>query len=218
LLAKIDAVLACEDESPLNWNDLYGILSDMNSVETALVTELAMSDAYYVLEKEPYSTLALITKGEALFPPSLHQKVPEAIFDMQEAGKCLAFEVPTAAAFHIHRATETVLRRYWNVVAASQAKPKQRNIGVYLNAMKRLKCGDEKVIAALSQMKDLHRNPIIHPDESLDMQEAIALVGIANSVVAAMLKEIPDAEPGQPELPGIGSAANDLTVVEAIRR
>lgn len=206
LMAVIDRFLGQDDTAQVAWEEEVALITALNNFETALLSEASMADAYYVLEKEPYSTLALVTKGESLFPPSLVKKVPEAVTDMREAGKCLAYEIPTAAAFHIHRATEAVLRRYWSVVAATQAKPKQRNIGVYLAAMKRLKCGDEKVIAALTQMKDLHRNPIIHPDDSLDLQEALALAGIANSVVAAMLKQIPDVKLDQPEIPGLGGA------------
>ncbi len=93
------------------------------------------------------------------------------------------------------RAVEAVLRGYWEVVTGNQPKPKQRSIGVYLAALIKLGCGNPKIIAALTQMKDLHRNVIIHPEETLDMDEAVALLGIANSVAAAMLKEMPEIEP-----------------------
>jgi len=37
-------------------------------------------------------------------------KVPSALFDAREAGKCLAYELPTACGFHIFRATESATR------------------------------------------------------------------------------------------------------------
>lgn len=197
---RIDLLIGRPSDTQFTFYEYMALLGDVNTFEVLLNSELSMGDAYYVLEKKPYSTLTLVTEGERLFPANVLDKVPESYGDLREAGRCLAFEVPTAAAFHIHRATEAVLRRYWHVVTGKQAKPKQRSIGVYLAAMKKLKCGDEKVIAALTQMKDLHRNVIIHPEETLDMNEAIGLVGIANSVVAAMLKEIPDWQPEQPDL------------------
>jgi hypothetical protein len=73
-------------------------------------------------------------------------------------------------------------------------------MGVYLAALKKNECGDGKVIAALTQMNELHRNPTIHPEDTLTLEETIALLGMANSVVAAMLKEIPELVPDQPEL------------------
>lgn len=201
LLQRIDALIARPEESLFTWDDYLGLSGDLNNFEIVLNSDYSMADAYYVQDKKPFSTLALITEGETLFPPDLVYKVPEAIHDLLAAGKCLAFEVGTAAAFHIHRATEAVLRRYWEAVTSNAPKPRTRSIGVYLAAMKRLACGDSKVVAALSQMNELHRNPTIHPEAHLDMSEAIALVGIANSVVAAMLKEIPRDEEAQPKLP-----------------
>jgi hypothetical protein len=200
LAIRLDALLGRDDDSQFSFSDLLEISGDLNRFETVLNSELSIADAYYVLEKKPYSTITLVTEGESLFPPNILDKVPEAATDLREAGKCLAFEVPTAAAFHVHRAAEAVLRKYWEAVTGNAPKPKARSIGVYLAAMKKLKCGDEKVIAALTQMTELHRNPTIHPGELLDMPEAIALVGIANSVVAAMLKEMPDVTEDQPDL------------------
>ena len=207
LLVRIGALLSRGDTEVIPFNEQLSLLTELNTFENALLAEASMADAYYVLEKEPYSTLALITKGASLFPPNTLVKVPEAERDLNEVGKCIAFELPTAAAFHIHRATEAVLRRYWTAVSGNLPKPKLRTIGVYLAAMKKNKCGDGKVIAALSQMNELHRNPTIHPEDMLSLDEAIALLGIANSVVAAMLKEIPDVQPEQPQLPGMGALA-----------
>jgi hypothetical protein len=47
------------------------------------------------------------------------------------------------------------------------------------------------VIAALQQLKDLHRNVLFHPEESLDTDGAVALIGISQSVVSAMIQDIP---------------------------
>ena len=50
----------------------------------------------------------------SLFAPNVLNSLPPiAQFDFGEAGKCIAFERPTAAAFHILRATEGVLRFYY---------------------------------------------------------------------------------------------------------
>lgn len=128
----------------------------------------------------------------------LPRKVPEALNELREAGKCIAFEIPTAAAFHIYGAIELILRRYWTVTTGGRPNPKQRSIGVYLAALKKNDCGDPKVIAALEQLKDLHRNVVVHPDETLLGEDAIALVGMANSVAAAMLKALPYVETNPP--------------------
>ncbi len=172
--------------------------------EPVLTGELSVADAYYVEEKPPYSTVRLMTEGECLFPPDLADKVPEAVADMKEAGKCLAFELATACGFHTMRAMECVLRRYWSTVTKNKPHPRQRNLGVYLNKLEEGGHGPPKVIAALRQIKDLHRNELNHPGDALELEEAIALLGLARSAVTAMLSAIapaplmltpPDADP-----------------------
>lgn len=207
LLNQIDQLLGRDDNAEFDFDSFLNLLNPLSNFENALLSEAAMADVYYVLEKEPYSTLSLATKGETLFPPQTIEKVPEATADLQAAGQCIAFELPTAAAFHILRATEAVLRRYWASVAGNVPKPKLRTVGVFLAALRKHELGDNKVIAALGQMNELHRNPTIHPDENLNLDEAIALLGIANSVVASMLKVIPKVIPDEPELPGIAGIA-----------
>ena len=78
-----------------------------------------------------------------------------------------------------------------------------RNIGDYLSKLKELKKGDAKVLAALKDLKDLHRNPLVHPEHSLEnADEAIALLGGVQAVIIPMLKEIPAQPlPGQTALP-----------------
>jgi hypothetical protein len=95
------------------------------------------------------------------------------------------------AGFHAFRVTESVLRKYYSHVTGGQAQPKVRNIGVYLNALKQSNKGDAKILAALKQMTDLHRNPLIHPEVILTTEESIATLGIARSVITAMLTVLP---------------------------
>ena len=127
-----------------------------------------------------------------MFPDELTTKVPDAIFDIKEAGKCMAFELPTAAGFHLHRAIEAVLHRYYDAVTDGTERPKTRNIGDYLKKMNEMNVGDSKVKSALKDLKDLHRNPLIHPEDSLEsIDDVIALLGSIHAVVVHMLKKIP---------------------------
>ena len=139
--------------------------------------------------------ISLLAFGENLFPSDLASKVPEAIFDAKEAGKCLAYEVPTACGFHVFRVAESVLRKYYSHVTGGTAAPKVRSLGVYVAALKQMKKGDDKILAALKQMTDLHRNPLIHPETVLTVDESIAIIGIARSAITAMLADLPVVPP-----------------------
>ena len=56
----------------------------------------------------------LLPNTGGLFAPNVFGKLPKiARSDFEKAGKCIAFELPTVAAFHILRATESNLRYYY---------------------------------------------------------------------------------------------------------
>jgi hypothetical protein len=180
--------------------DLAGTLTELeiakihgaiSAFEPVLRADLSIADAYYVTRKGGYDTITLITNAEALFPEAIRTKVQSAIPEIQEAGKCLAFELCTASGIHIMRALEVVLKAYFKAVTKGEPLPKNRNIGAYLKKLEGGGYGDKKTIAALTQIKDLHRNPLVHPDETLTKDEAIGLWGIVISATGAMLKAIP---------------------------
>lgn len=175
----------------LGMNEVYSVTSAAKDFQTIVRAELGISDAYFVSRKAAYDTLALVQNAEAMFSPDLPSKVKEAIPEIREAGKCLAYELSTAAGFHLFRALELVLRSYWAVVAKGKPQPKQKNLGVYLDHLEKGNFGDKKVRATLKQIKDLHRNTLIHPEDVLQVDDAIGLFGIAQSAINAMLKAIP---------------------------
>lgn len=171
--------------------ELADIKQKFEQYKTVLLAELQSLTSYFVTQKGGFNNFALLGAGENLFPSDLPTKVPEALRDVREAAKCLAFEVPTACGFHVFRATESVLRRYYTEVTGGQPHPKVRNFGIYVKKLRQLKCGDERVIAAIEQMTKLHRNPIIHPEVILTLEEALATLGMARSAMTAMLTALP---------------------------
>jgi hypothetical protein len=103
----------------------------------------------------------------------------------------MAWELPTAAGFHLHRANESVLHCWYDSVSNGQTRPAGRNIGDYLKVVNEQNLGSAKIRSALKDLKDLHRNPLIHPEDSLEsVDEAIALLGSIQAVVVSMLKDI----------------------------
>lgn len=117
--------------------------------------------------------------------------MPDVLFDLREAGKCIAFDLGTAAGFHLLRVLETVIRAYWGVVMDGQPLPISRNLGSYIQKMEDAKKGDPKVLTALRQIKDRHRNELMHPEEKLTLDESIALLGIVQSAIVPMLSVLP---------------------------
>ena len=159
------------------------------------MAELNILPTFLVVEKEGYDINALIDNGYKLFPSTTLSKCPEAANDMVDAGKALAYELPVACGFHVFRATEAVLRRYWDHITNGQPKPKSNTIGKYATELEKGGFGNKKIWEALKQLASLHRNPVVHPEAILTVEEAIATLGIARSVMGAMLRDMPDIQP-----------------------
>jgi len=141
-----------------------------------------------------YSTTLLIDEGESLLPPSARDAVTDYVRnEFHEAGKCLAFNVSTAAGFHLARGVESALRNYYDVLSARKPRPKTKSgkdcpMVRYIDEVQGW--ADPKVIATLRQFADLHRNPINHPEAVLTDDEAITLVGITVSCITGMVNDV----------------------------
>jgi hypothetical protein len=172
------------------------VTAALNAFETVLKTELHIAAAYYVSRKAGYDSDVLVSNAEQIFPSTLGVKVPAAIVDIREAGRCLAFELSTASGFHVLRGTETVARSYWKAVTSGAPFPRLKTLGTFAAKLEEAGKGNRKTVETLKQISSLHRNPLMHPNESLDLEEAIGLFGICCSGISAMLKEIPNPPTG----------------------
>lgn len=157
------------------------------------LSEISTLPVFLVQPKDNYDVALLIDRGSGLFPPALTKKVPETAFDAGEVGKALAFQLPTACGFHTFRVLESVLKRYWDVSTGGDPRPEPATIGKMAADLENKKKGDVKVTESLKQFAKLHRNPTTHSDVALSDEEAIGTLGIARSIIAAMLKALPDA-------------------------
>ncbi|MDG4855401.1 hypothetical protein P9264_22975 [Mesorhizobium sp. WSM4982] len=171
--------------------EVYWVKSQVEQYKTALLAEIGVLHAYFVVQKGAFDSWSLLMFGENLFPADLGSKVPEAIFDAKEAGKSLAYETPTAAGFHLFRVLECVLRRYYTHETDGKAQPKVRNIAVYVNAMQQAQKGDPRTLFLIKEISDRFRNPLIHPDAVLTVDDAIAVHGLVRAAVSEMLKTLP---------------------------
>ena len=177
-------------EGTVNQYDMFVLKQSYEQYKTVLLADLAILHSYFVSQKGAYDTWSLLMFGENLFPADLAIKVPEAVFDAKEAGKCLAYENGTAAGFHIFRVLELVLRRYYSHATGGRPQPKVRNIAVYVNAMRQAGKGDEKVLFLVKEISDRFRNPLIHPDAVLSIDAAIATHGLVRTAVTDMLQPL----------------------------
>ena len=205
LFNLITAAIEMPDDQKMDWYSAYQIRKTTEEFETVLSAELQSLNTYFVSKKGIYSTQELIERTENFVPESIRKQLPEqCVIDIRQAGKCLAFDIPTAAAFHILRATESVIRLYYKNITGHMPKPKLRNWGAYIKNLEAAGA-DKKITAFLDHIREMHRNPILHPEEMLSSEEAMVLLGAASSSIVQMINEI-QKKSNEPEL-ALGASA-----------
>ncbi len=175
-------------EYELSWQDVYPIKNSLKEFQIVWQTELGKMDTYFISQKGIYSTSDLIERADNVLPMEIANVLQGSIrSDLRQAGRCLAFDLATAAGFHIIRALEGVLRDFYCPTFLG-TKPKARNWNGYIQCLKSTGA-DIKILAILDQIRSLHRNPTIHPQEVLTINEAMTLFGIAQSAIVAMVED-----------------------------
>lgn len=174
-------------EYELSWQDVYLITNGLKEFQIVWQTELGKMDTYFISQKGIYSTSDLIERADNVLPIEIAHALSESIrSDLRQAGRCLAFDLATATGFHIMRALEGVLRDFYCPTFLG-TKPKARDWNGYIQCLKSTDA-DPKILAILDQIRSLHRNPTIHPQEVLTINEAMTLFGIAQSAIVAMVE------------------------------
>ena len=193
-------------EEPVSPHTVSAVVQRTREFETVLANELPGLATYAVSTKGIYSTDDLISHAEHHIPESMRRVLSEkASEDLQQAGKCLAFEVATASAFHMWRAVESVMDSYHEGLTGKTFAEAgvTRNWGQYISALQNAAAQD-KITVFLDHIRKEYRNPISHPEDTLDPDEAFALFGAAMSAITQMLRAITEAKKPRPISPPDG--------------
>lgn len=167
---------------------LHNLLQALDQFESVFKPEIAQLHTYLATQKGAYDVRTLIEDGEKLFPTALKQCCPDAIEDVKAGARCLVFDLYTASAFHFHRVNETVLLAYLESLKIDPMP--ERSMGKYIAALETAEA-PPGIVSCLRDVKNMHRNPLMHPEESIDnVDDAIALRNAIHCSVNAMLKEM----------------------------
>jgi hypothetical protein len=145
---------------------------------------------FMVTPKAIYDTRQLIENPEEKFSPAVVAVLPpQTIADLKQAGKCLAFEVPTACAFHVCRGTEALILKYYEVLTGHIWPHHQRDWGKYIKELESINV-PSRITSRLAEIKVMERNPYIHPDTDVTLEEAPVVFDMCNGVIFWMAQEI----------------------------
>ena len=153
--------------------------------------------------KGGYDVDILTLAPKNAFPPNLLQKVPEAKYDITECAKALAFELPTACGFHLMRIFEAVLKKYYLITLTLQdsnlleKNGRNKTIGTLIQELLDNSTPDKEknnkinaVIDILKSIKDNYRNPLIHLEINMKIQEVLVLFGVIYGAISLMLEKL----------------------------
>jgi len=160
----------------------------LREFETILAAQGPTLHSLVLAQLRGFSMSILIERAEENFSPEVIRIVEcEAKKDIQEAGRCLAFELPTAAGIHLMRAFGKVLRRYFERLTGESSEGTDT-----LTMIERLRergTAHPKTLAILEQIRDFHADPLGH-EAFLGMDEALELFDIAKSAITAMASQL----------------------------
>jgi hypothetical protein len=160
--------------------------------ETVFKNDTPSMEVFWVQQKGIYRTEDLIDHAELHLPDSMSNYLSsQAKVDLRAAGRCLAFNLPTATAFHVWRALEVTFGEYYVSLAGKSFENAKiaRNWGAYIKALNDAGA-DVKITGNLDHIRAEYRNPVIHPNVNVQPEEAFGLLGIGFSAITQVLSEI----------------------------
>ena len=181
-----------EENYRLNKTEARALFRIMDKIFNTVKAESEKIFLFSVTEKR-IDVNKLLNNVESLFAREVFNFLSDEIqYDFKESGKCIAYECPTASAFHVLRGFEGLLRELLNKLNP-QKNTSEMNLGSVIRELKKLNIPDLRVLLDNSdRIRDNYRNPTSHPDKIFDIDEAQDLfplcVGIVNEIISYMKK------------------------------
>jgi hypothetical protein len=126
----------CRGDAVLSEQQFRALESDVSELRAALEAELTGTYAYS-LSPGGEELQALLDDPAALFAPGIYATVPEpARLDLTAAAHCIAFELPTAAAFHLMRAVDSVVQAFYASSSTSRRRTDHNELFARLNRIR----------------------------------------------------------------------------------
>lgn len=159
-----------------------------NGIFVMLSDESQRSYILKVQDQRYLSSYSLVEKIEDCFPKECWELIEKpAKREFEECGKCLSLERYTASGFHALRGVECVIRQY--LVKLTGDLPKKRDWGFYIEKLEK-SGADAKLVAILNNIKTLDRNPLMHPEDWLNIDDAVGIFTTAQAAIVRLVEGI----------------------------
>jgi hypothetical protein len=162
------------------------------TLRNTLQAELLTVQAFVVTPKR-LDIDKLLNDIGSLMSPGIFSALPQITqYDLMEAGKCIAFERPTAAAFHLLRATEAVLRHFYCTLIHTKRVSPLLWAPMVQDLRTRQKTKKHTTLYNnLDNIRLSYRNPTQHPEVTYDIHEAQDLAPLCFEAITRMTRIAP---------------------------
>lgn len=187
-LVKLKEELALQlSEDRLNDDQAQRLKEIIKDLRLILTAETSGKFAFTVTEKR-IDVEKLLSDVKSLMPTGVFEAISNfAKYDFEQAGRAIAFELPTAAAFHLLRGTEAVLREFYCSIV-KQKRVKQLLWGDMINSLESRRAPPPTEITyLLRHIKDSFRNPTQHPEKIYEIDEVQNLFSLCTDAISRMI-------------------------------
>lgn len=158
-------------------------------LQATIFAESAGKVAYIATDRR-YTIKALTEDIGSIFGEGVFDKIPDiAKYDFEQAGLALAYDLPTAAAFHLMRGAEACLRYFYERIQRQNRIKEPRLWKAMTDHLAKRSSPPPKVLLdALDNVRANFRNPTQHPEKVYDMDEAQDLMALSADVTSRMIR------------------------------
>lgn len=173
--------------------DEASVLGDRARIVRETVLAEASGKIAFIATDKRYTVQKLLEDVGSLFGEGIFDGLSDiAKFDFIEGGKALAYELPTAAAFHILRGTEASLRDFYVRVVKRDRIKEPRMWGPIVSDLRgKRKAPPALLLDNLDSLRANFRNPTQHPEKVYDLDEAQDLLALAIDSINRMARFTP---------------------------
>lgn len=172
-----------------------GIPTQISKFRNAFSSECNEVSIYSVGMVSIYNTSALVERASSRIPEPFRNYLPQqTLTEFDQAGKCLAFGLSTGCGFHALRGLELVMEYALKKYGWSKKKPS--NWDQYVKAFVELGANNDgfspspKVSSMIDRMRQIDRNPIMHPEDTLDESAADMLFGLCAITATELIRDL----------------------------
>jgi hypothetical protein len=184
-----------EDKAVLSAEQVAKLKSMITVLRITLESEVKGIESFFITPKI-IDVTKLLDGVPSLFAPGVFNSLPViARYDFSEAGKCIAFERPTAAAFHTLRGTEDCLKHFY-CSFIRRKRVKDLMWGPMVNDL-RANAKTKKFETLNNNLDNIRlsfRNPTQHPEKIYDIHEVQDLWSLCVEVVNRMCRILKEEE------------------------